>query len=469
MSDGEGSWGALLRGRNGLRSIALAGGVAVHAVNVYIVTTILPSVVRDIGGLPYYAWNTTLFVMASILGSALSPRLMGGLGPRRAFLAALAVFAVGTAGCASAPDIGWLLASRTVQGLGGGLLLGLSYAAVRLVFEPVLWPRAMVLISSMWGVATLAGPAIGGLFAEAGQWRMAFWSVLPIAAGLALLVQAQLRHTHAPAAQAGGGTPLGRLALLGVAVVVVSMASVSPRLEINVAGVLAGLALTLLVARLDARAGLGGRTSLLPTGSYTLKGLLGPLYACVGLLAVAVSSEVFIPYFLQHIHGMQPLMAGYWAAVLSCGWTLGAFLGAGHSEAATLRLLRGGPALMAASLALMAAMMPWTGVSGLPGSVVWLLPSLLGTGLGIGLCWPHILTRIFHAAPAGQENLASAAIITLQLYAMALGAALAGMLANAAGFTDPGGLAGTRQAAVAVLAALACGPALAAVLARRFR
>lgn len=65
-------WAALLSGTNGVRSLALAGGVVLHAINVYIATTILPSVVRDIGGIDYYAWNTTLFVAASILGSALS-------------------------------------------------------------------------------------------------------------------------------------------------------------------------------------------------------------------------------------------------------------------------------------------------------------------------------------------------------------------------------------------------------------
>ena len=56
------SWGDLLRGRNGLRSIALAGGVALHAVNIYVVTTILPTIIQEIGGLTYYAWNTTLSV-----------------------------------------------------------------------------------------------------------------------------------------------------------------------------------------------------------------------------------------------------------------------------------------------------------------------------------------------------------------------------------------------------------------------
>ena len=88
-------WSALLLGKNGLRSAALAGGVALHAINVYLVTTLLPSVVKDIGGLDYYAWNTTLFVVASIIGSVLSTRALALLGPKAAYGLAGLVFMLG--------------------------------------------------------------------------------------------------------------------------------------------------------------------------------------------------------------------------------------------------------------------------------------------------------------------------------------------------------------------------------------
>ena len=114
-----------------LAGLGLAGGVALHATNVYVATTILPSVVHDIGGLELYAWNTTLFVVASILGSVLSVRLLAVLGARSAYFSALAVFALGTVVCASAPSMLWMLAGRTLQGLGGGILLALSYALIR--------------------------------------------------------------------------------------------------------------------------------------------------------------------------------------------------------------------------------------------------------------------------------------------------------------------------------------------------
>ncbi len=93
---------------------------------------------------------------------------------------AAVIFAAGTLACGLAPSMPAMLAGRVVQGLGGGMMLALSYAMIRIVFDEPLWPRAIALVSGMWGVATLVGPAIGGIFAELGVWRAAFWSLVPV-------------------------------------------------------------------------------------------------------------------------------------------------------------------------------------------------------------------------------------------------------------------------------------------------
>lgn len=453
------SWLDLLWGRNGLRSLALAGGVAVHAINVFIATTILPSVVQDIGGLAYYAWNTTLFVAASILGSSSAPLGIHRYGLRRIFLYALGLFVLGTIACALAPTMPWLLFGRTWQGLGGGMLLSLSYATVPLVFHEGLWPRAMALISGMWGVATLAGPAIGGAFAQAGLWRWAFWAVLPACACLGLLLVTQLGPLgRDPGAKPG--VPLGRMGLLVGSVLVVSAASLSAAWGWQMAGVLGGLALVAALARADRRAA----QRFLPEGAWSLSSPLGQRYAMIGLMSIGVTTEVFVPYFLQVIHGATPLAAGYLSALMSAGWTLGTLASSGRGPAAAGRLLIVGPLLSALALGGLCLLMPS------PDVWVWTLGALLlGVGLGVGLCWPHLLTGVFRAAPEGQRNIASAAITTLQLYAMALGASVAGMAANTAGFTDPGGLAGARSAAWGVYGVFVCAPAVAAWLGGRAR
>lgn len=452
------TWSELLSGRNGLRSIAVAGGVALHAVNVYIVATILPSVVQDIGGLAYYAWNMTLFVVASIFGSALSPKAFDKFGPRRAFLVAIVLFSAGTAACALAPSMGWMLAGRTLQGFGGGLLLGLSYSSIRIVFEERLWPKAMALVSSMWGVATLAGPAIGGIFADAGYWRWAFGAVLPVALFLAVLVQTQIAATSSSKGKQGAvRIPTAQIALLVVSVLIISVASLSGHMGWSTLGIVVALAVAWGVPRLDAR----NTTRLMPEGAYDVN-RLGSIYACVALVSIGITVEMFVPYFLQVLHGHTPLMAGYLSALMSAGWTIGAITSTSRTAATADVFVRVGPIISALSLASLGLLLPWGLIS--DSLLRWVVVApLVGVGLGIGMCWPHLLTYVFKVAPAGQENMASSAIITTQLYAMALGAAVGGVIINAAGFTNPGGVQGTAQAALALLLVIALAPGLAAL------
>ncbi|CAB3656037.1 putative multidrug-efflux transporter [Paraburkholderia sediminicola] len=456
------AWSDLLSGSNGWRALGLAGGVALHATNVYVATTILPSVVHDIGGLELYAWNTTLFVVASILGSVLSVRLLAVLGARSAYFSALAVFALGTVVCATAPSMLWMLAGRTLQGFGGGILLALSYALIRVVFEERLWPRAMGLVSGMWGVATLCGPAVGGIFAQLGDWRLAFWVLLPVVLLLAVIVNREVddKRTHGETAQP---IPLLKVSLLGASVLVISLAALTDNMRWNALGVIAGLGFVWLLARLERS---DARTRLLPSGSFSIRTRIGRIYACMSLLGIGVTSEIFVPYFLQTIHGRSPLAAGYLTALMAAGWSVGSMFSAGRSTIAAQRLSRAGPVVAALGLAALAWLMPIAGLfDGLPGTAA-LCAALASVGLGVGIGWPHLLTRVFTAAQPGEENLASLSITTIQLFAMAFGSALAGLVANGAGLTALAPLPGAQHTALWLFATFAFAPLLAAGLTR---
>ena len=446
-------------------AVALTGGVALHAVNVHIVTTVLPSVVQDIGGLSWYAWNTTLFVVASIIGAALSVRLLAALGPRGAYLAALAVFALGSIACASAGSMAGMLAGRSVQGLGGGTLAALSYALIRVVFAPPLWPRAVALVSGMWGVATLCGPAVGGLFAQTGHWRWAFWMLLPVCLLQALLVIAQLRpadKTEA-ATDATPRIPALQIALLAMSVLAVAAASLSAQLGWQAIGVVVGIALGAAAILVDRRA----QVRLLPTGATRLTSPLGAVYATVALLLAGTTTEIYVPYFLQTLHGYTPLAAGYLTAAMAAGWSVASLVSSGREGASAARLLRAGPVLAAASLLALALLIPASGTMP-PGAQMLLCGlALAGAGAGVGIGWPHLLTRVLSLALPAEGGMASAAITTVQLYGMAIGAAIAGLVANAAGLIHPGGTAGAQSAAVWLFASFALAPALAVLLVRR--
>lgn len=454
MTDDKSRWGELFSGKNAASALALSLGVGLHATNILVATTILPSVVQDIGGLDLYAWNTTLFVVASILGSALSARLLSHHGARSAYLVASLFFIVGAMLCALAPSMPVMLIGRTVQGFGGGLIFALSYAMVSLVFEQRLWPRAMALISAMWGIATLVGPAVGGIFAELNAWRWAFGILLPImllyaAFTFSILPKGKLQQQAAP-------LPLIQLLLLAGAVLVVSAGSLADSGWVNAVGIILALLMMVWLIRRERYSA----ARLLPYAALRRGAALASLYITISLLVVGMTSEIFVPYFLQTLHGQSPLISGYMAAMMAAGWTLAEILSSGWRSAGIRRAIVCGPILVLIGLLALAILVP-TSSSGHWLALWPIMLALTLVGFGIGFGWPHLLTRILQVTPEADKSIAGASITTVQLFATALGAALAGMVTNLAGFNSPGGIAGAASAAHWLFLAFAVAPLLA--------
>ena len=454
-------WSDLFSGKNAAFAIALSGGVVLHAINIYIATTILPSVVLDIDGLSLYAWNTTLFVTASILGSALSARLLSGYGPRSAYLFASLIFMLGSALCAMAPNMPLMLLGRTVQGLGGGFLFALSYAMINLVFPQSLWPRAMALISGMWGVATLVGPAIGGIFAEMNAWRFAFWTLLPIT-----LIYAIFTWRILPAGRSSTTTasalPVAQLVLLTAIVLTISASSIASSGLINMVGMVFAILLLLLLLRIESRA----TSRLLPKDALRLNSPLAALYITISLLAIGITCEIFVPYFLQILHGQSPLISGYIAATMAAGWTLSEVMSAGWKKSGVRWAIISGPIIVLVGLVALSILMPAGSLGGWQ-HMVPIAIALTLVGFGIGFGWPHLLTRILQVAAEEDKDIAGASITTVQMFATALGAAMAGMVANLSGLNSPGGVAGAENTAHWLFILFAIAPALAIITALR--
>ncbi|MNE04669.1 putative multidrug-efflux transporter [compost metagenome] len=456
MSAHQGSWGDLFSGSNLARSVALSGGVALHAINIYIATTVLPSVVKDIGGLDLYAWNTTVFVVASILGSALTAKVLAATGSRGAYAVAALLFITGSLVCALAPSTPVMLVGRALQGLGGGFLFALCYAMIYDVFDERLWPRAMALISGMWGVATLFGPAIGGVFAQMDAWRAAFGMLVPVTLLYVWLVWRVLPARSRDSTAVTSKLPVAQLLLLTVAVLAVSVGSASPDPRWNIAGVvLALVSMVVLVQRENTC-----EPRLLPKDALRLNSPLLALYITIGLLVIGMTSETFVPYFLQTLHGQTPLLSGYLAALMAAGWTVSEVWSSGLKPIGIRRAVISGPALVLAGMLVLACSTP------LQASADWTVLAVIGLGLtlvgfGIGLGWPHLLTRVLQVAPREDQDAAATSITTVQLFATALGSALAGMIANLGGLNVPGGIEGTSSAAWWLFSLLAVAPLLA--------
>ena len=439
----EASWGMLLKGKNSLKSLALAGGVALHAINVYITITTLPSIVRDIGGLNLYAWNTTIFILASILSSALTSRLLNAFAPRNSYLLATLCFLLGSIICATAPSMPILLLGRFVQGAGGGMLLALAYSLVRVMFPQPLWSRAMALMSSMWGISTLLGPALGGIFAEYNVWRGAFWSILLVGIPYIVLLFTILPTKNAAdIGVAKSPLPYQQLTLLILAVLSISIGSLYNVIIYNLLSVIFAVFFVLLLVRIDKKSSDG----LFPKGTFSFSAPLAPIYLTMALLGISVQTEVFVPYFLQIIHNITPLLSGYLAALVGAGWSFSAIISSSRKQSTAQRLMRVGPAINFAAILILGLLI--SNVVILPyGQIIIICVALFFTGAGIGMAWPHYLTRVLQVSQGQEAQKAATSITTIQLFSTAVGASISGTIVNMAGLTEPGGVLGAQNAA----------------------
>jgi len=431
----ETGWSALLRPAWLPAVSVLVGGVLLHSMNVLMLATVLPSVVDNLGGATLMSWTSSAFLASSIVAATCTGYLTSILGARTVFCTGAAIFGLGALTCALAPTMGQVVAGRFVQGFGGGLLTAMAYVLVRSTFPASLWARGFALLSGAWSMSILVGPLVGGLFARYGDWRGAFFAVTAMA--VVLVIVAMRALPQSATAGASARIPGLRVLLICGAIASMSLMAIAPGASTKVAllaGALVALVVTLAVDRRSEQ-------PLLPTDAFSFGSLTGVGLWLALLVAIAYSPlQIFVPIFLQSMHGLDPLGAGYMVAGASFGWTGMSLIVAGTPEERSDRLLVAGPVMMALGLVGVALLMPLS-----PAPIVF--PAIALVGAGIGASWAFIAQRVMSGARKGEENLAASSIATVQQTGFALGAALAGLAANAAGLS-----AGLRRIDVAAAA-----------------
>lgn len=422
------SWRALL-GRQYLGTSALiASGMALYATNEFLTISLLPSTVADIGGQRLYAWVTTLYLAGSVVAATTVNAVLVRLGGRSAYFLGLTAFAIGSVVCATAPSMEVLIAGRTLQGAAGGLVTGLGYAVINSGLPPSLWARASALVAAMWGIATVVGPVMGGLFAQFGLWRWAFGALAIMTAAIAVLVPRVLPAGRVDQRDASPGlrVPLWSLLLLTAAALAVSVAEV-PHNGAATAGLLtASMLLVAVFVVVDRRMS----TAVLPPTTFG-SGPLKWIYLTMALLMAAVMVEMYVPLFGQRLAHLMPVAAGFLGTALTMGWTVGEIVSASlNSKRVIAWIVTAAPLIMAAGFALSAV----TQVNDAPMGVVavWAVVLMI-TGTGMGATWPHLSAWSMQCVEDADEAGAAAAMInTVQLIAGAFGAGLAGVLVNSA-------------------------------------
>jgi MFS family permease len=418
-------WGEVLSPSFLARALLVLLGVWLNAADTLVTATLMPSVARDIHAFSGFGLAVAGYLTGAIVAGASAGRLSERTGLKPAMVLAGVTYSLGCLMSAMAGGLDLFVGGRIVQGIGAGWIVGFCYVAIGEVFPERLWPRMFGLMSGVWGVASLLGPLVGGLFAALGLWRGAFWMFLiqglVFAAAAIVLVPARAAR-EAPSPH----TPWRTLGVLTLSVASIAAAGVLPQVRAAAVAALAGLGLLIVAARVNS----APRERLLPAEATQIGTVAGAGYAATfSLSAAGAVLTVYGAAMLQAFYGLSPLMAGYVIAAEAMGWTVAAILVSGASRGRYRLLIRSGAGLVVTGVALIAICMGRAPLAVTIGAV-------LVQGVGFGLCWSLITARILGALPEADLAIGSSAVPTSQIIGGAVGAAAAGALANLLGLTQ---------------------------------
>jgi MFS family permease len=421
----EDGWRHLLTRSLAPATATVCLGEAIHALNTFIVSTTMPSVVVELGGVALISWASTVYLVAAIVGGAAAGFLKQRVGARVSLIGSAATFAAGTLCVSFATSMVPVLVGRTLQGVGDGVIAAACYALVAELFPAPLVPKMFGLLAVIWAVAAFGGPLVAGILTETVSWRATFLVNIPLILAFAALVATVVPRT----ARIGGriDLPFARLAAIATGIMLVAIAGLMTQ-PLYMVVVLAGAAALLVRVFAVDRA---SRNRLFPSDAFSPRTVVGTALWVVFLMPLAqVCTSVYLPLFLQHLWGHGPTVAGSFTAITALAWSGAAMVVAMLKGAALSRaMIRLGPVMVAAGLAGAAIAVPQ--------GEHWLLALCQVTiGAGFGVSWAFLSQAVMTNARPGEADTASGLVPTAQAAGYAIGAALSGLVARAAGLSN---------------------------------
>ncbi len=401
---------------------AVATIMLVAALGQTIVTTVIPTIVAELGGLEYLTWVITAYLLASTVGAPIYGKLGDLYGRKIVLQAGVLIFLAGSVVCGLAFDMTVLVIGRAIQGFGGGGLMVVAMAVVADVLPARERGKAQGLLGGVFGVATVIGPLIGGFLAENLSWHWIFFVNLPVGITALIVLAAVLKPT--------GRRIKHRIDYAGAALLatilssIVLIASLGGRnfawdsWQIILLGsiLIAAIIAFVLVER-------AASEPVLPLDLFAINNFV--VSNSVGFIIgiVMFGTITFMPLYLQLVKGVSPAVSGMLVLPLMFG-LIGSSALAGRIMSATGKY-RWMPIASTAVLAI--ASLLFTTLS--PETDIWtVMAFLLITGVGVGPVMAIGVTAVQNAVPVRHLGVGTASVNMFRLTGGALGTAVFGAI-----------------------------------------
>jgi MFS family permease len=407
----EGPWSPKYR----MLTIGLLLTITGSAFEALAVATILPSVRDDLGGLAYYGWVFSAFMLANLVGITVAGGEADLYGPGRPLLFGVALFTAGLIIGGLAPSMLVLILARAIQGFGAGVINSVAYVVIGRGYPEATKARMLAYVSTAWVVPGLIGPAVSGLIADHIGWRWVFLGLAPLPVAAAAMTLPIIRKIPAGAAVKRDTQRIMRAVQLaaGAGVLLAGLGRSQPLLAIPL--VVIGVVVMW-----------PGLQYVLPAGTLRAKAGLPAALAMMGLLNFSFFGvEAFIPLGLTALRDVTSSFAGITLTAATITWTAGSWLLAHVAPRQSRRVVAQiGLFLIVVGVFVSASVLNESVPVELA-IVAWGI-----AGLGIGLAWSCGSLVVFETAPPGEEGAATSSMQVLNALGIAIGTGTGGAIVN---------------------------------------
>ncbi len=408
------------------RSLIMVGlmlTMALAAMDGTIVATAIPTIVRDLGGFSLFPWVFSIYLLVQAVMVPIYGKLADLYGRKPILLFGIIVFLVGSALSGLSQSMIELIVFRGIQGIGAAAIVPMSTTVISDLYTMQERAKMQGYLSSAWGIASMMGPALGGILVQYASWHWIFYINIPIGIGAFWVIGRYLQERvtlQAHSIDIGGAV----LLLVGTGALIVGL------LEGGVAWswsawpslVIFTLSLSALVMFYVYEA----RTSepILPVWVFRRRfiGLANLVSLIVGVISLGLSS--YLPTFVQRGLGSTPLVAGFALGAMSVGWPLASALSGKLYLTRGFRTtaLIGSGLMISASLVFLALSVhaaPWQAAA----ASLWM-------GAGLGLTSTPLLIAVQSSVPWNQRGVVTGSNLFTRTVGSAVGVAVFGTLVN---------------------------------------
>lgn len=409
--------------------MAMAGvsaTVVLAALDSTIISTTLPRVAEALDGMALYAWVGTGYLLATAASILIFGRLGDMFGRKPLMLVSVLIIALGSIACGLAQSMTQLIVFRTLQGVGGGMMIATAFAAPADLFpdakQRVRW---MALVSAAFAMASGIGPVLGGAATQALGWRAAFF-ISPIAAAGAFFLLARYFPRIRPIHDGSR-----KIDWLGAILLVLAVGAPLAALELAFAS---GEHAHPLLGGMLALIGVAAIFILIPTERrvkspiFPLRVLAGQESRLLNLAAMMVGAVMFVlifysPLLLQQVLGYSPSEAGLLLTPLVAAISVGSIINGRlfPKQTEPQRLMVFGALLLAAGSLMVLLISPGT-------SAWWILAAFFVNGCALGFLLPNLTLFMQMLSERRDVGVASALVQTTRAIGSALGTAVVGII-----------------------------------------